>query len=321
MKTKLLYLLLFFYASANAQVELISSGISNAYTLFFPGNTTAYWNGWTITFKAHLANTGPATINVNGHGAKAIINTAGNGLFANDIIAGQIVTITYDGAKFQMTSAPGNLGTSTSINGAGTAGYVAKWTTATQLGSSVLQDDGINIGVGTAPSYKLHVNGRIKSDGINETSDARLKKNIATIDSALEKLTQLRGVTFNWKANENKDRYFETTEQIGVIAQEIELVFPQLVYTDKQGFKSVDYSKLSAILIEALKDLFAKMQNMKTEHQQSIEALEQKNTQLTTSQTAEIAELKTQLKDVQSSIQLLLKLNEQSKAEKSFHTD
>lgn len=302
MKLKLTFILLLFQFLLIAQVELISSGAVNSYTLAFPGNTSAYWNGFTFTFKAHLANTGPCTIDVNSHGPTSILNTAGNALTANDIIAGQVVTLTYDGTNFQMTSTSGNISAGSALSGGGTADYIPKWVTGTQLGNSVLFDDGTNIGVGTAvPGYKLHVNGQIKSDGINETSDIRLKKDIITIDSALANVLKLRGVTFNWKTAENKDRNFETTPQVGVIAQEVEAIYPQLVKTDNQGYKSVDYSKLTAILIEALK-----------EQEKKIDGLAADINKLKVDQSAEVDELRSQMKEIQSSIQTLLKLSERS---------
>lgn len=118
-----------------------------------------------------------------------------------------------------------------------------------------LKHDG-TMGVGMVPSgtYKLEVSGRLKSTGINETSDIRLKKNILGIDNALSKVQQLRGVTYDWRADEFKDKGLDTTRQIGLIAQEVEKIFPQLVGTDNTGFKSVEYSKMVAVLIEAIKE-------------------------------------------------------------------
>lgn len=302
MKLKLVCIFVLFLQLMKAQVELVSTGPANTYNISYPSNTTGYTNGFTFNFKAHQSNTGPSTVNVNSHGAMSILNTAGNTLSANDIITGQIVSLTYDGANFQMISTSGNVSAGSSMTGSGTADYIPKWTTATQLGNSTLFDDGTNIGVGTAaPTYKLHVNGQIKSDGINETSDIRLKKDIITIDSALAKVLKLRGVTFNWRTSENKDRNFETTPQVGVIAQEVEAIYPQLVKTDAQGFKSVDYSKISAILIEALK-----------EQQKQIDGLSAEISQLKADRSTEMAELKTRMKDMQDTIQTLLKLNERA---------
>lgn len=121
-----------------------------------------------------------------------------------------------------------------------------------------------NVGIGTtSPTYKLHVVGKIKTDNINETSDMRLKKNVNTIENALVKVQLLRGVSFNWKTEEFKERNFDTLPQIGLIAQEVEKVLPQIVDTDKEGYKSVEYSKLVALLIEAIKEQQTQNSEMK----------------------------------------------------------
>jgi hypothetical protein len=113
-----------------------------------------------------------------------------------------------------------------------------------------------NVGIGMVPggTYKLEVNGLLKTSGVTEISDIRWKKNIVPIDNALTKVMQLRGVTYNWRANEFKDKNFESTTQIGLIAQEVEKIFPELVKTDANGYKSVEYSKVVAILIQAVKE-------------------------------------------------------------------
>ena len=95
-------------------------------------------------------------------------------------------------------------------------------------------------------SYRLDVSGNIYSSGtVTAASDITLKKNITTIDNALDKVCNLRGVEFD---------YIESGEHnIGVIAQELEKVLPELVHTDST--KSVAYGNLTAVLIEAVKEL------------------------------------------------------------------
>ncbi len=111
------------------------------------------------------------------------------------------------------------------------------------------------VGIGREdPSYLLDCDGIIRCEGVNETSDARLKKNIGTIDNALDRVESIRGVSFEW-IDQTEDK---SGRQIGVIAQEIEPVFPELVSADNKGIKSVDYTKLTAVLIEAVKELKAK---------------------------------------------------------------
>jgi hypothetical protein len=85
-------------------------------------------------------------------------------------------------------------------------------------------------------------------------SDERLKTDIRPIENALERVDKLKGVYYHWK-DENEDK----TQQIGLIAQDVQKQFPELVNTDKNGILSVDYPKLTAILIECVKELKQKL--------------------------------------------------------------
>ena len=113
-----------------------------------------------------------------------------------------------------------------------------------------------NVGIGTsAPAEALHVIGNICYTGTSGAcSDERYKTEITQIKNALEAILSLRGVTYDWKVDEFPAKNFTEQEQLGVIAQEVEAFFPQIVLTDLNGFKSVDYGKLTAVLIEAVKD-------------------------------------------------------------------
>ena len=126
----------------------------------------------------------------------------------------------------------------------------------TTTGDVSLVNTSGNVGIGMAPSgsYKLEVAGKLKTNAINETSDQRYKKNIITIPDALNKLLALRGVNYLWRIDEFPKNNFDTTKQMGVIAQEIEKIVPEVVRTDDNGYKSVEYSKLVGLLIEAVKD-------------------------------------------------------------------
>jgi hypothetical protein len=84
-----------------------------------------------------------------------------------------------------------------------------------------------------------------------------LKENIVTIDSALNKVEQMRGVYFNKIDDETK------TRNVGVIAQEMEEVLPEVVYTREDGMKSVAYANIVGVLIEAIKELKAEIDILK----------------------------------------------------------
>jgi hypothetical protein len=77
-------------------------------------------------------------------------------------------------------------------------------------------------------------------------SDERIKDNVETIDNALDKVNQLRGVSFNRKS--------DGKQSIGVIAQEIEKVLPEVVTEDDKGIKGVSYGNIVGVLIEAIKE-------------------------------------------------------------------
>lgn len=115
---------------------------------------------------------------------------------------------------------------------------------------------GGNVGIGvTNPAAKLQVNGNIVTSAINETSDRRFKKEVTNITDALKKVTAIRGVNYQWKTNEFPERSFEDGVQYGLIAQELEEIVPELVTTDREGWKSIEYSHLVPLLIEAIKEM------------------------------------------------------------------
>jgi len=112
------------------------------------------------------------------------------------------------------------------------------------------------VGIGGTPSgtYKLEIFGNLKSTSINETSDIRYKKNIRPLTGSLNKVLALQGVNYLWRTDEFPGKGFDTSLQMGVIAQQVESIVPEVVRTDEKGFKSVEYSKLVALLIEAVKE-------------------------------------------------------------------
>jgi hypothetical protein len=153
----------------------------------------------------------------------------------------------------------------TKVSSSGADGY---WT---RNGSDLYNNNlGDNVGIGLSnPSYKLHVAGRLKTNGINETSDARLKKDINQISNALDNVLQMRGVTYNWRKDEYPDKGLEEGLQYGLIAQELEAIIPELVKTEDnaEAWKSIEYSHLVPVLIEAIKELHTDLEEQKSENQ------------------------------------------------------
>lgn len=106
-----------------------------------------------------------------------------------------------------------------------------------------------SVGIGTTnPTSALQVAGTVSAQDFNTTSDQSLKINIATIEDALEKIELIRGVEFNWSKSPH-------APSMGVIAQEVESVFPELVADTNP--KQVNYNGLIGVLIEAVKELKA----------------------------------------------------------------
>jgi hypothetical protein len=110
-----------------------------------------------------------------------------------------------------------------------------------------------SLGIGMAASGTA---GRI--DATNDvvafsSSDIRFKENIKPIENAIDKIRKISGNTYDWK-EENKVEHGYEGNDVGVIAQEIEAVLPQLVQTRESGFKAVKYDKLVALLIEGIKE-------------------------------------------------------------------
>lgn len=142
----------------------------------------------------------------------------------------------------------------------------------TETNGIMIKENGF-VGMGTgSPSVRLQVAGDIIANSIAGSSDARFKTNVFPIENPLQKVMQLRGVTFDWKTKEFPNRKFTENRALGFIAQEVEQVIPEVVQTEKttEGYKSVQYDKVVALLVEAIK-----------EQQKQIEQLQQKVKELT----------------------------------------
>ncbi|HLP86503.1 MAG TPA: tail fiber domain-containing protein, partial [Candidatus Paceibacterota bacterium] len=148
-------------------------------------------------------------------------------------------------------------------------------------GSSViLNSDGSgNVGIGTnsVSAQKLVVAGNIRvgtgttgcvedADGTLLTgtcsSDERLKKNINPLGDVLDRLVQITPVTYNWRSDEFPERYLGDSLQTGLIAQEVEEQFPELVVTDSNGFKQITFQYLPFYMLQGIKELNLKVEDL-----------------------------------------------------------
>jgi hypothetical protein len=98
------------------------------------------------------------------------------------------------------------------------------------------------------------------------TSDKRLKENIILIPNALDKISTISGYTFDWiplTTKEQESLHGNEGHDVGVIAQEIEKVMPELVTTRENGYKAVKYDKLVALLINGINELREEVEKLK----------------------------------------------------------
>ena len=123
----------------------------------------------------------------------------------------------------------------------------------------IIINSGGSVGIGTtSPSYLLDVSGTIRATGdVIAYSDARVKENVETISNALETVTSLRGVSYTRKDTDDKSR------KVGVIAQEVLDILPEVVQQDTNGNYSVAYGNIVGVLIEAIKELKAEINELK----------------------------------------------------------
>jgi hypothetical protein len=119
----------------------------------------------------------------------------------------------------------------------------------------------VSVGYNFVPTnYTMSVNGSIYAVNGYSSSDARYKRDVRTLDTALASVARLRGVSFEWDRQNHPDHNFPQGRQLGFIAQEVESVMPEVVSTDDDGYKSVSYQSIVPVLVEAVKSL--KQQNV-----------------------------------------------------------
>ena len=231
----------------------------------------------------HIANTTPEIYledSNNTADAKILANNGNLGLFSdvNNEYASSIMYFNVDGNECMRIDSDGNVGINTTnpsarfdVNGTAqmstgitenvhyVGGSIQHWgDSGTGL---YFETDELRFYTGGAEEMRLENDGDLHVDGdviaySTTVSDERLKDDIQTIDNACEKVCSLRGVEYTWNNGSRKGQ-----REIGVIAQEVEKVIPEIVrekklsLVDDEVYKTVDYEKLVAVLIEANKEL------------------------------------------------------------------
>lgn len=137
------------------------------------------------------------------------------------------------------------------------------------------------LGVGTnTPEVTLDVNGNIRGNNISVPSDMRYKKEMGELRNILRILDSLRSYTYFYRTDKFKDKDFPETRQIGMIAQEVEKYFPELVSTDKRGYKSLNYARFTAVLLVAIKEQQEEITLLKKKTDSALQELAEKMKQL-----------------------------------------
>jgi hypothetical protein len=161
---------------------------------------------------------------------------------------------------------------------------------------------GGGVGIGTNdPQYELDVAGDIQCVALHETSDRRLKCNIAPLGDALAKALRLRGVRFDWNHPADPQRKFSKARQVGFVAQEVAAVLPEVVSQGENGIYAVNYGRVVPVLVEAVKELHGVVQEKDAQIAEQCERIEDQQERID-AQQAQIADLTARLERIETSL-------------------
>ena len=201
--------------------------------------------------------TGTVTSVATGNGLSGgTITTSGtltmSGSYTGDFtVTGDAVTDSY---RFRTTHSNPTTSTATLYDQASVGATISAYRFAVRsydgtnmLASALFTDTSLTV-VGDVVAY-------------GSPSDVRLKENIKPIKSALDKVSKLQGVTFDWKKS---DSILDIKEDVGFIAQDVQKVMPELVRENKDGMLSMRHQGIAPILLEAIKELKAEIEELKS---------------------------------------------------------
>ena len=268
----------------------VTAAAGNTFTVDAAGDSTDAGGGditgVTVTPGTGLVTTaGNASTASGAHNQTIAVNTAA-------VTDGATTTIptgndVYDHVTTRISGLTSNAGTVTSVGtGTGlsgtvtTSGNISLANTSVSAGSYTNTNltvdaqgritaasngsSGSGSGLPSGMTYSssiLDVTGAIRATGdvtAFHSSDIRFKDNIKIIDNAVDKVLQIRGVEFDWNDKSDYEGH-----DIGIIAQEVEKVVPEIVIQRDNGYKAVNYQKLTALLIEAVKELKEEIKELK----------------------------------------------------------
>jgi hypothetical protein len=165
-----------------------------------------------------------------------------------------------------------NTGTVTSVSGTSSIGLTVTntITTSGQLVIGQISDDlrmrSLRVGSWAGLNVPSAVDGKVEASGDivgYSASDERLKENIQVIENATDKLSRIRGVKFNWKKELEYIHGYEGVD-MGVIAQDVEVEFPEATKTRETGYLAVRYEKLIGLLVAAVNEQSDKIKELES---------------------------------------------------------
>ncbi len=143
-----------------------------------------------------------------------------------------------------------------------------------------------NVGIGTInPAQRLHIVGNILASGTVTSSDSRYKRNSQRLSNSTALLQQLNPVQYYFREGFTEEQFDERLH-FGLMAQELEKVFPQLVHEDNEGYKGINYTELIPVLIQSNQEQQAIIHQQKQAINQQNRTLSQQQTQIEALQKA-----------------------------------
>lgn len=230
---------------------------------FSTHNNTFVWNAdstsaFSTTADRQFLVRAPGGVGIN-------TNTPANALEVVGTISGNSVTSNGISGTSGSAIASGVYGDNT-FSGYGVAGRTSG------IGSAIYGDNTSPTGFAGYFNGNVRVIGNLCATGtIGACSDARFKTDVEQLSHSLDNILKMRGVAYHWKRNEFPERRFDENLHVGFIAQEVEQIYPEMVITERDGYKSVDYARLTPVLVEAIKEQQATIRTM-TERIEKVEA-------------------------------------------------
>jgi len=245
-----------FYFKAGAGASSIQTNAGSHVMNFFTGGSEAARLDASGNLLVGKTTGGVATdgFQANAAGYATITDTSFSPLILNrKATNGTILDLQKDG------STVGSIGTGSGVMAiTGPSGNGLSFPNNLVLPSTSTagaKDASTDLGVSYSRFKDGHFSGTVNAANFNTTSDATLKTNVETLSGSLDAVKSLRGVSFDWLDNGGSE--------IGVIAQEVEAVLPDVVSTNDEGIKSVKYGNMVAVLIEAIKEQQAQIDELK----------------------------------------------------------